>query len=106
MVVWLRCLCLVALRVGGMYCDYWGGWFGRFGLVASIGWLVGLVLVVCLCLAGGFLCLLVRVVLFRGCLEYLIVFSGLVDCCLYVCCGVGLYVWIRLFCDGGSMICV
>lgn len=61
-VVWLRCLCLVALRVGCMYCDYWGEWFGRFGLVASIGWLVGLVLVVCLCLAGGFLCLLVRVV--------------------------------------------
>lgn len=44
-VVWLRCLCLVVLCVGCMYCDYWGGWFGRFGLVASIGCLVGLVLV-------------------------------------------------------------
>lgn len=59
--VWLRCLCLVAWCVGCMYCDYCVGWFGRFGLVAGIGWLVGLGLVVCLWLAGGFLCLLVWV---------------------------------------------
>lgn len=59
--VWLRCLCLVAWCVGCMYCDYCVGWFGRFGLVAGIGWLVGLGLVVCLWLAGGFLCLLVQV---------------------------------------------